>query len=106
MTDHEKTFYRGTDHQRPKVGRCWCKSVQSDPGPQYQRINFYRWKSKYGGMEVSDAKKLRQIEEENRRLKELVANLTLDNHILKDIIEKTYKACRQAARSYSSAKGI
>lgn len=49
---------------------------------------FYRWKSKYGGMEVSDARKLRQIEEENRRLKELVADLTLDNHILKDIIEK------------------
>jgi len=39
---------------------------------------FYRWKSKFGGMEVSEAKRLKQLEEENRRLKELVADLTLD----------------------------
>lgn len=49
---------------------------------------FYRWKSKYGGMDVSEARKLKQLEEENRRLKELVADLTLDNHILKDVISK------------------
>ena len=51
---------------------------------------FYRWKSKYGGMDVSEAKRLKQLEDENRRLKELVADLTLDNHILKDIISKNY----------------
>ena len=49
---------------------------------------FYRWKSKYGGMEVSDAKHLKQLEEENRRLKTLVADLTLDNHILKEVLSK------------------
>lgn len=49
---------------------------------------FYRWKSKYGGMEVNEAKRLKQLEEENRRLKELVADLTLDNHILKDVLSK------------------
>ena len=49
---------------------------------------FYRWKSKFGGMEVSEAKRLKQLEEENRRLKELVADLTLDNHILKDVLSK------------------
>ena len=49
---------------------------------------FYRWKSKYGGMEVQDAKKLKQLEEENRRLKELVADLTLDNKVLKEIVSK------------------
>ena len=49
---------------------------------------FYRWKNKYGGMDVSEAKRLKQLEDENRRLKELVADLTLDNHILKDIISK------------------
>ena len=49
---------------------------------------FYRWKSKYGGMDVSEAKRLKQLEEENRRLKELVADLTLDNHILKDVLSK------------------
>lgn len=40
---------------------------------------FYRWKSKYGGMDVSEAKRLKQLEEENRRLKEIVADLSLDN---------------------------
>lgn len=49
---------------------------------------FYRWKSKYSGMEVQDAKKLKQLEDENRKLKELVAELSLDNKVLKDIISK------------------
>jgi putative transposase len=49
---------------------------------------FYRWKSKYGGMEVNEAKRLRQLEEENRRLKQLVGDLTLDNQALKWLIEK------------------
>jgi putative transposase len=51
---------------------------------------FYRWKSKYGGMEVSDAKKLRQLEEENRKLKTMVADLLLDNKILKDVTAKKW----------------
>ena len=49
---------------------------------------FYRWKSKYGGMEVSEARKLKQLEEENRRLKQLVADLTLDKQALQWVIEK------------------
>ena len=49
---------------------------------------FYRWKSKYGGMEVQDAQRLKQLEDENRRLKELVADLTLDNKVLKEIVSK------------------
>lgn len=51
---------------------------------------FYRWKSKFGGMEVSDAKRLRQLERENRQLKELVADLTLDNKILRDVNSKNW----------------
>jgi len=51
---------------------------------------FYRWKSKYGGMEVSDAKKLRQLEDENRKLKTMVADLMLDNKILKDVNSKKW----------------
>jgi putative transposase len=51
---------------------------------------FYRWRSKYGGMEVSDAKRLRAMEEENRRLKHLVADLTLDNQALKAINSKNF----------------
>ena len=51
---------------------------------------FYRWKAKYGGMEVSEARRLKQLEEENRKLKQLVADLTLDNQALKLINSKKW----------------
>lgn len=51
---------------------------------------YYRWKSKYGGMEVSEAKRLRALEEENRRLKQMVADLMLDNKVLRDINSKNW----------------
>jgi putative transposase len=51
---------------------------------------FYKWKAKFGGMEVSDAKKLRALEDENRRLKQLVADQALDNVILKDLLKKKF----------------
>ena len=46
---------------------------------------LYRWKTKYGGLEVSDAKKLKQLEDENQKLKHVVTELTLDNRALKDV---------------------
>ncbi len=49
---------------------------------------FYRWKTKYGGLEVSDVRRLRQLEQENSRLKRLVADLTLDNQALKELLGK------------------
>ena len=49
---------------------------------------LYTWKSKYGGMEVSEARRLRGLEEENRRLKQLVADLSLDREALKVVIRK------------------
>jgi putative transposase len=49
---------------------------------------LYTWKSKYGGMEVSEARRLRELEEENRRLKQLVADLSLDREALKVVIRK------------------
>ena len=51
---------------------------------------FYKWKAKFGGMEVSDARKLRGLEDENRRLKHIVADLTLDNQALKAITSKNF----------------
>ena len=51
---------------------------------------YYRWKSKYSGMEVSDAKKLRSLEDENRKLKQLVAEQQLDNQALKAALEKEW----------------
>ena len=49
---------------------------------------FYRWKAKFAGMEVSDAKRLKALEDENRRLKKLVAQQALDNQILKELLGK------------------
>ena len=51
---------------------------------------LYRWKSKYGGMDVSEAKRLKALEEENRRLKRLVADLSLDVQMLKDVNSKKW----------------
>ena len=49
---------------------------------------FFNWKKKYGGMQASDVKRLRELEDENRKLKQMYADLALDNRILKDVIEK------------------
>lgn len=51
---------------------------------------YYRWKSKYGGMEVGEARKLKGLEEENRRLKRLVADQALDIQMLKDVNSKKW----------------
>ena len=51
---------------------------------------YYRWKSKYGGLELSDAKRLKQLEDENRRLKRLVADQALDIQILKEVASGKY----------------
>mgnify|MGYP001459993349 CR=1 FL=1 len=51
---------------------------------------FYKWRQKYGGMEVSDVKRLKALEDENRRLKHIVADLTLDNQALKAINAKNW----------------
>lgn len=49
---------------------------------------FYTWKSKYGGLEVSEARRLKSLEDENRRLKKLLAEAVLDNAALKDLLGK------------------
>jgi len=51
---------------------------------------FYRWKTKYGGMDVSEAKRLKALERENSELKKIVADLTLDNRMLRDVNTKKF----------------
>ena len=51
---------------------------------------FYKWRSKYGGMEVSDAKRLKALEDENRKLKKLLAEQMLDNSTLKEMLGKNF----------------
>lgn len=51
---------------------------------------YYRWRNKFGGMDVSDVKRLKGLERENSELKKLVAELTLDNRMLKDVVTKKW----------------
>ena len=65
---------------------------------------FYKWKSRYGGLEVSDARRLRQLEQENERLKKLLADSMLDNAMLKEISAKNSSApCHASPRAGDSA---
>jgi putative transposase len=63
---------------------------------------YYAWKAKFGGLEVSDAKRLRALEEENGRLKRLLADTMLDNAGLKDLLSKNGSARRKAGGGRAS----
>ena len=54
------------------------------------RVTFYKWRRKYGGLKVDDAKRLRALEEENRRLKRVVADQVLNIQVLKDLLGKEW----------------
>ncbi len=54
----------------------------------FSQSSYYKWKAKYGGMEASDLRRLRELEEENQRLKQMYAELSLEHKVLKDIVEK------------------
>jgi putative transposase len=82
---------RFTEHQIVKI----LKEVETgrntaDVCREYgiSQATYYNWKSKYGGMEASDLKKLKALEEENRKLKQMFADLSLENEALKYVIEK------------------
>ncbi len=51
-------------------------------------VSFYRWRSKYGGMELADIRRMKELEKENNQLKKMFADLSLENTALKDLIEK------------------
>jgi len=54
----------------------------------FSKSSYYKWKAKYSGMDASALKRLKELEEENRKLKQMYAELSLDHKILKDIVEK------------------
>ncbi len=66
-----------------KVSEFCCRHGMSN-------ATFYKWKAKYGGMQVSDVKKLKGVEEENRKLKKLLAEAMLDNDALKGLLAKNF----------------
>jgi putative transposase len=53
-------------------------------------VTFYNWRTKYGGMEVSDAKRLKQLEDENKKLKQMLADSMLENKAIKDVLSKKW----------------
>jgi putative transposase len=73
-------------HQQ-EVGKS-VKDISREHG--ISDATFYNWKAKYGGMQVSDVKRMKDIEEENGRLKRIVANLALENDAIKTVLEKKY----------------
>ena len=64
---------------------------------------FYHWKKKYGGLGVSELRRLRQLEEENRQLKQLVADLSLDKQMLQDVIKKSSEGAAEKRAGVVSA---
>ncbi len=68
----------------------WAKELCRKHG--ISDATFYKWRSKYGGMDVSDAKKLKALEDENRKLKKLLAETVLDAATLKEMLTKTFNA--------------
>lgn len=82
---------RFTEHQiiaviKPVEAGRTVKDVCREVG--ISEATYYNWKSKYGGMEASDIKKIKEPEDENRRLKQMFADLSLECRALKDVIEK------------------
>jgi putative transposase len=59
---------------------------------------YYNWKKKYGGLGVPELRRLKQLEEENQQLKQLVADLSLDKQMLQDVLKKSSEACAASTR--------
>lgn len=72
-----------TEHERGLGTADVCRKHGISAG------TFYKWKAKFGGMDVSDARKLKTLESENARLKRLLADAMLDNVVLKDLLGKS-----------------
>jgi putative transposase len=84
---HEEVqVFRKPDRQHLERSRSRSVARRSDPSAWIQQGSFYKWKAKYSGMSVSELKRLKELEEENRRLKQMYANLSLEHEALKDII--------------------
>jgi len=82
---------RLTEHQSVKILKEAEAGVSvTDLCRQYSfsKSSLYKWKAKYGGMDATALKRLKKLEEENRKLKQMYAELSLDHTILKDIVEK------------------
>jgi putative transposase len=85
----QNTPYRGTDHRGVEGPQAGVSVQDLCRKHGISDATFYKWRTKYAGLDVSDVKKLRQLEDENRRLKQMVAEQALDIQALKAITAKT-----------------
>ena len=81
----KKSIYRRTDHWLPEAGG--GRDAGQGPVPQggFSDVTSHKWRAKFGGMDSSDAKRLRELEAENGKLKKLLAEAHLDIHALKGV---------------------
>ena len=88
---HEAEPVHGrTDHRDIAEQEAGAKTADVCRKHGISSATFYKWKAKYGGLEMSDAKRLRALEDENAKLKKLLAEAMLDNAMLKDIAAKKW----------------
>jgi putative transposase len=91
--DEADQVHRGADHRGSARARSWREDGRSGSQARHLGISeatLYNWKAKYGGMDVSDAKRLRALEDENRKLKKLLAESMLDQAALKELLTKKW----------------
>ena len=81
FTEQQIAFALRQAETGTRVAEVWRKLGISD-------ATFYNWKKKYGGLGVSELRRLKQLEEENRQLKRMVADLSLDKQMLQDVLAK------------------
>ena len=81
---------RGTDHRHPEGTGSRDGDGRCVPEARRELCDLLKWKARYGGLEVSDARRLKALEDENAKLKKLLAEAMLDNAILKDVAAKKW----------------
>ena len=90
MDDEAVEVQQRTDHRDLKAHQAGLSAAELCRKHGISDATFYKWRSKYGGMEVSDARKLKSLEDENRKLKKLLAEQMLDNSTLKEMLGKNF----------------
>jgi putative transposase len=88
--DEANEVYRGADHRGAAGAGSRAKTADVCRKHGISDATFYKWKAKYGGMGVSDARRLKALEDENARLKKLLAEAMLDNAMLRDVAARKW----------------
>ena len=88
--DEEDQIYRRADRRNAETKRGGMKTADLCRQSGISEATFYNWKAKYSGMAMPDVQKLKRLADENGKLKPIVADLTLDNTVLKDLLAKNF----------------